>query len=180
LFLPVPYAVDTFYAATEKIAVVKKVSTNVALKKTIESSSSPNDPSNLLQAAANAVDGLYDPDRGGSMGRWVCTSATPPRFLIIDLDGEYTINGLKLWNGNNGDLYTAIYPMSKINLDIWIDGGWVTVHEKTGHNSGFYSAEFTPVTTTKVKFWTDEQVRLYEIEIYSDQVESLPDLYDSL
>ncbi|MDR1676161.1 MAG: discoidin domain-containing protein [Tannerella sp.] len=155
LYLPEPAAIDTFSAAPVRMPIVKTI--NVALSKPV-SASDILDPANATQHPANAVDGNY----ATSAPRWVSTAAGD-HWLEIDLQGEYTVNGFKTWNGAGG--YNN--PVPSLKLQAWVNDGWVDVHTVTGNADPLYGASFAPVLTTRVRYYTYSQVRLYEIEIYS-------------
>jgi hypothetical protein len=155
-FLPEANAIDTFYTEPTEIAFSEMV--NVALGKPV-TASDILDPANALYQPENAVDGKW----ATSDPRWVST-ASGDHWLEIDLQGEYTINGFKTWNGSAN--YTTS-PITGMTLQAWVGGVWIDIHSVSGNADGQYGADFTPVTTTKVKFIARSQTRLYEIAIYS-------------
>jgi len=155
LYKPEPLAIDTFYTNIAKVDIIKTI--NVALGKPV-TCSDINDPSSAAQQPENAVDGNY----ATNATRWVATVGGP-HWLEIDLQGEYSISSFKTWNGSGG--YN--YPIGNIELQAWIDGQWVIAHSVSGNTDSLYGADFAPVTTDKVRFFTPNEVRLFEIAVYS-------------
>lgn len=155
LYKPEPTAIDTFYTNPVSLGIVKSI--NVSQGKPV-TASDILDPANATQQPANAVDGKY----GTSDTRWVSTAAGE-HWLEIDLQGEYSINSFKTWNGSTG--YNN--PIAKFSFQAWVDGAWKNLVTVTGNTDAQYGADFTPVTTSKVRFYAYNQVRLYEIAVYS-------------
>lgn len=153
LYLPEPTAIDTFRTESARVAIVQRV--NVALGKAATASSITSG-----FPATNAVDGLRT-----DASRWV--SATPENqecWLEIDLGDEYTIDGIKTWNGSSGVANTAI---PKFDFEAWDGSGWQKLISETSNAAAEYSKNFTPVTTSKVRFYSYIRTRLFEIEVYS-------------
>jgi hypothetical protein len=152
LYIPEPAAIDTFY--TQKASVEIIYAQNVARGKNAVSS----DNLNANFPASNAVDGSFtDPSR------WV-SGASGEHWLEIDLGEEYLIDGFKTWNGSGGAFNT---PIPKFDFRIWVDGAWQTVVAVNNNTNAQYGASFEPVATTKVRFYSYSQTRLFEIEVYS-------------
>ncbi|MDR0573257.1 MAG: discoidin domain-containing protein [Tannerella sp.] len=156
LYKPTPEALDTFYTSFARINI-RRI-TNVALGKPA-SGSPANDPAAANQQPSNAVDGVT----ATSGGRFVSTTAAAPRWIEIDLQGEFTVSGFKTWSGSG----SYGYPMSTFELQAWIDGDWVTVHSVAGNSDPLYGADFPPVTAGKIRLTGNIEFRLYEIEVYS-------------
>lgn len=154
-FLPVPEAIDTFY--TDMAAIPFSATVNVALNKPV-TASDILDPSNATQFPENAVDG----NTASNSNRWVST-ADGEHWLEIDLLGEYTINSFKTWNGSGG--YN--YPVDGLKLQAWVNDGWVDLVSVTGNTDPQFGRSFDPVTTSKVRYYTYNQVRLFQIAVYS-------------
>jgi hypothetical protein len=130
------------------------ITTNVALHKSVSVKNDVN-----ASTAYYAVDGNIGP----VADRWL-SGTSYPEYLIIDLDGEYTVNGFKTYSGSGTAYGSAI---TNITLQVWQDNDWFTVDQATGNSDGRYGASFTPVTTTQVKLISGStQIKLYEIEVY--------------
>ena len=154
-FLPIETAIDTFY--TDYTEIPFSAIVNVVLNKPV-TASDILDPTNATQFPENAVDGNND----FNSNRWV-TTADGEHWLEVDLQGEYTISSFKTWNGSGG--YN--YPVASLKLQAWIDDNWVDVHSVTGNQDAEYGRDFPPVTTTKVRYVTYEQTRLFQLAVYS-------------
>ena len=157
-YLPTPNAIDTFSMPPKEIPFAAVV--NVALGKPVTATPS-NDPAAAAQRAENAVNGNIAGDR------WVSTTQPGDiHWLEIDLQGEYSINSFKMWNGANTN-YDS-YPIYDFDLQAWVDGEWKTIVSARDNQNGIYTANFPAVTTTKVRLYiTRGGARLYEIEVYS-------------
>jgi hypothetical protein len=161
LYLPEATAIDTFRTALKRIPVVKITRTNLALNKPVTPSTT-NNPGDPLQTANNAVDGDIGP--ATTSGRWLSHSSDSKPWLEIDLQGEYSISSFKTYNGANG---AYGYALSSMRLQVWKNDAWMDVHSVTGNTDPQYGADFAPVSTTKVRFEADSQIRFFEIEVYS-------------
>lgn len=135
---------------------------NVALHKPVNASS--------INSATGvepefAVDGDIR-DTGNT--RWVSDNSNNEQWLEVDLEGSYTIHTLILYRQTN-----ATQQMQTWRFQVWnsTKSEWDTVvTEDNNPAKYFYKKEFTPVTTTKVRWYlpayTDNRTRLYEIEVY--------------
>ncbi len=155
LYKPALTAIDTFYTNIISLGAAKR--TNVSQGKPVRASDIL-DPSNATQQPANAVDGNY----ATNATRWVST-ASGEHWLEIDLQAEYSINSFKTWNGSSG--YNN--PIAAFKFQAWVNGAWLDLVSVSGNSDAQYGADFTPVTTSKVRFYAYNQVRLYEIAVYS-------------
>lgn len=157
LFLPQPNAIDTF--KTDLVRMVIKERINVALHKPVVSS----DDLNTSYTSVNAVDGVID-----NASRWVSDASHSEHWLEIDLGQPYAIDGFKTYIGSGGSFN---YPIERFELQGFIGGEWQTIVEVTGNGDAQYGRDFDPVTTDKVRYYipayNNNQVRLYEIEVYS-------------
>jgi hypothetical protein len=154
LYKPAPTAIDTFYTAAARMDIVKRV--NVVLGKPIIASDILND----TYPASKAVDGLL-----GDASRWVSSAAGSEHWIEIDLQGEYSISNYKFWNGSSNNYSNN--PLASFKLQAWVNGAWTDAHVSTVANSGIFSTDFPPVTTSKVRFSSPTQTRIYELEVYS-------------
>jgi hypothetical protein len=150
LYLPEPTAIDTFY--TEPVPIEIRI--NVALGKNATSS----DDLNASFPASNAVDGAFV-----DASRWV-SGAAGEHWLEIDLGDEYAIDGFRTWNGSSGQFNT---PIPKFDFQIWSGGAWVNLVSVEGNTDAMYAAVFEPVATSRVRFYSYSQTRLFEIAVYS-------------
>jgi hypothetical protein len=154
LYVPEPAAIDTFYTATTRASIVKI--TNVARGKPAVSS----DNLNATYPAEKAVDGQL-----GDASRWVSSASGSEHWIEIDLQGEYSINSYAFWNGSSNNYSNN--PLASFKLQAWINDAWIDAHASAVPNDGPFSTDFPPVTTTKVRFVTPTQTRIYELEVYS-------------
>lgn len=132
---------------------------NVALNKPT-AIDSRNNSSN---SGSKAVDGTIS-----DSSKWVSDNSGWPHWIEIDLEGEYTIEQLKVWfrpnNGVAGDF----------QFQHWDGSQWVDIISEIDFSSSEYSTYFPPVTTTKVRFYataaasgaSDNRIRMWEIEVY--------------
>ena len=113
----------------------------------------------------NAVNGIMNDDN-----RWVSDASTSAHWIIIDLQGFFTISSFQMWRH-----FAPAGPDDKMRmfmLQAWIDEEWVTVvEEENADQDPRYYSDFEPVTTDKIRLYippyTNNRVRLYEIEVYS-------------
>jgi hypothetical protein len=155
LYKPVSIAIDTFRTSLTKIPLERMV--NFALNKPVTASDFFNN--NAKYQPSNAVDGDY----ATNAPQWL-SNASGEHWLEIDLQDECTVNRFKTWNGSGA--YNN--PIDRLKLQAWMGGEWVDVADSgTGNTDPCYSADFTPVTTSKVRLYAYNQVRLYEIAVYS-------------
>jgi hypothetical protein len=136
------------------------VKTNILLNKpyTVSDELSSSYP------GSNAIDGIITLDVGTS--RWVANSAVD-HWLEIDLQGEYTIVGFKIW----GDVS---YPVKEFAIQAWVNGGWVDAWRNANFNGPqVFAADFSAgITTEKVRYFAPYAsynlgVRLFEWEVYA-------------
>lgn len=157
LYSPGDFSVDTFYTNdAEQIKVTQSV--NVALhKNTIVS-----DELSTRYRGSNAVDGLIS---GNS--RWV-SQATGEHWIEVNLGQTYPIQSFKTYNGNGEIPNLAI---SNMMFQAYIDNVWVTLVAVSGNTDHSFGANFEEVITDKVRLfvpnYTGNQVRLFELEVYS-------------
>jgi hypothetical protein len=154
LYIPEPTAIDTFYTETARASIVKII--NVARDKPIVSS----DDLNATYPAEKAVDGQL-----GDASRWVSSASGSEHWIEIDLQGEYTINSYAFWNGSSNNYFNN--PLASFKLQAWVNDAWIDAHASAVPNDGPFSTDFPPVTTTKVRFVSPTQTRIYELEVYS-------------
>jgi hypothetical protein len=154
LYAPDPRAIDTFYTEFARADIVKI--TNVARGKPARSS----DDLNSTYPAEKAVDGQL-----GDASRWVSSAAGSEHWIEIDLQGEYSINSYAFWNGSSNNYSNN--PLASFKLQAWVNNEWIDAHVSTTPNDGIFRADFPSVVTTKVRFISPSQTRIYELEVYS-------------
>lgn len=157
LFLPDEMAIDTFYTdVAESIKVTLKE--NVVLNKI----ATVSDMLNSSYPGSNAVDGIIS-----SASRWVST-ATGEHWIEVDLGQTYTIQSFQTYNGTGDSPNMAI---KNFLFQVNINGAWSTVVEVSDNTNHSFGTSFDEVTTDKVRLfvpnYTDNQVRLFELEVYS-------------
>uniref|UniRef100_UPI0032168D11 DUF4998 domain-containing protein n=1 Tax=uncultured Draconibacterium sp. TaxID=1573823 RepID=UPI0032168D11 len=160
MYKPVPSAIDTFPANSEKVDLVKIV--NVVLNKPVTSSGSATS----AYTGMNAVDG----DRTSSGSRWISpgTFLSDPQWLEVDLQGYFKISGFGMWRQDNN-----IEGSQKFSFQVWYDNEWIDVITEENNVMQEYHKEFNSVTTNRVRLYIhptvslDYMIRLFEIEVYS-------------
>jgi|AGTN01.1.fsa_nt_gi F5/8 type C domain. len=157
MFTPGEFAIDTFYtevAESIKVTLIENVALN---KNTIVS-----DILNSNFPGSNAVDGIIS-----SASRWVSTT-TGEHWIEVDLGQPYPIRSFQTYNGTGDAPNMAI---KNFLFQVNIHGEWVTIIDVSGNTNHSYSATFEEVITDKVRFFVpdypDNQVRLFELEVYS-------------
>lgn len=132
---------------------------NVALNKPVQA----NAQLNATSGPELAVDGSYALD-----SRWRTPSNIEEHWLEIDLQGEYEICGAALYMGD-----ATGWPINNLRLEYWKDSQWHLIPGTSFTNNEVrdLSLTFDPVTTTKVRLFSNEKagrgIRLKEIEIYA-------------
>ncbi len=151
-FLPEPSAIDTFVTELERIEIVQTV--NVAFNKSVT-------VSDILREGfegINAVDGII-----ADASRWV-SSASGEHWIEIDFSEAYPINSFEIWNGSGGQVNT---PLPDFRFQIDVDGEWQTLIEERTNTNANYIGTFDEITTSKVRFLTNTQTRLFEVAVYA-------------
>ena len=79
------------------------------------------------------------------------------------------MDGFKTYVGSGGNFS---HPMDKFEFQALVDGEWVTIVSETGNTDPQYGKDFEEeVLTSKVRYYVpayeNNQVRLYELEVYS-------------
>ncbi len=157
MYVPKATAIDTFYTnMAEPIKV--RIAKNVVLNK----KATVSDMLNSSYPGSNAVDGIIS-----SASRWV-SSATGEHWIEVDLGESYPIQSFKTYNGSGDAPNMAIKNfMFQINKN----GEWVTLADVSNNTNHSYGATFEEVVTDKVRLFVpnypDNQVRLFELEVYS-------------
>ncbi|GAP71515.1 hypothetical protein SAMD00024442_13_43 [Candidatus Symbiothrix dinenymphae] len=164
VYRPEPTAIDSFSANIVPMDMKFILSLNKPV--TIQSGDLNGGTGNAAQREYNAVDGNY----ALTAGRWVSLNNTNLHYMEIDLQGEYPVNSFKTWNGTPdgyGGVGGTQYVLDRLILKAWDGSAWITVHDSgTGNTNPTYGADFTTVTTTKVRFETYTMTRLFEIQVY--------------
>lgn len=157
MFLPGEFAIDTFYTEVAESIKVTLID-NVALHK----NTTVSDMLSSSYHGGNAVDGVISSD-----SRWVSTSSGA-HWIEIDLGQAYPIRSFQTYNGSGNVPNMAI---KNFMFQVNIDDEWLTVVEVSDNTNHSYSAIFEEVITNKVRLFVpdypDNQVRLFELEVYS-------------
>ena len=137
---------------------------NVALNKPATSSSTY-----LTNIATNAVDG----DTTSDTSRWLVqfSSRPLPAWLEIDLQGSFTIDSFRIFEGANA-LKDFQFQVWDVTLNSGA-GGWAVALNVTNNANNpvtTYRA-ITPVATSKVRLFITAHndtgfIRMYELEVY--------------
>jgi hypothetical protein len=153
-FLPVPQAIDTFVTATAAVPI----EINVALNKPVTFS----DQLNASFPGTNAVDGNY-----ADASRWVST-ASGTHWLEVDLGAEYAVERVRITNGASGNYSNNAYVLAAFTIQAWQNGAWVEALSESDNKVSDYKKTLdTPVTTSKLRFETTTQTRIFEFEAYT-------------
>ncbi|GHT78758.1 hypothetical protein FACS189464_2750 [Bacteroidia bacterium] len=149
-YKPVPTSIDVFSTDPTKVDLVKTV--NVALNKPVTQS----DDSGPDFTGSKTVDG------NTTSTRWVSVATDDEHWIEIDLLDNYTISALRLHRQYGSPMW---------RFQAWVDGDWETVLSYDDNIDVPFYEEFEPVTTNKVRWYlppyTDNRVRLWEIEVWS-------------
>lgn len=158
MYQPVPTAIDTFYA--EIVSAKYDQILDVALNKPTETSGQYNS----AYPGSGAVDGVGIE----TSSRWISENDTTDHWIVIDLQGDYNVSGLKMFTGTGGNLN---YPIQNFSFQIEVDGEWVDIVTETGNTNPEYETSFEPVSAKKIRLYVpayaDNLVRLYEIKVYA-------------
>jgi hypothetical protein len=152
MYLPEAAAIDTFFTASLKIAVKERANVSQGCQTSTSDFLSP-------YTGNFAVDG----DNVTDPSRWVSDNSNNEHWLELDLGNEYLISAFDTWSGSPAQ--------ARFSLQVEVDGVWEDVHTANGNTNLHYYAEFSPVSTRKVRYYIPayqtNRVRLYEIIIYS-------------
>ena len=158
LYLPEPNSIDTFYTSQSQIAIDLR-NVNVALNKPVTSNSILNNDN--AYRPENAVDGNY----ASTAARFI-TAAGAEHWIEIDLQGTYPVKGFAFWNGASNAY--QLQGLVNFKFQVWKDNDWEDVVVITDNDTPTFSANFDPVSTSKVRFYSVNQIRFYEIMVYCD------------
>ena len=114
-----------------------------------------------------------DDDIISDTSRWVSKAGTFPATLEIDLKDFYLVDELVLYSGYQG--YNS--PITNFKFQYWDGAKWHDVVVETNNTLGLYKKTFTEVKTNKLRLNVTSTsaniVRLYEIEVYGKEFNSL-------
>lgn len=136
------------YPPLENVALSKPVTANVYLQNF---------------GPEKAVDGIISLD-----SRWRTPSDVSEHWLEIDLQGTYEICRADLYMGDNTG-----FAIQDFQLEYWAEDQWNTIPGTafTENKIKDLSLSFNPISTSKVRFYSNEAVgrgiRLKELEIYA-------------
>lgn len=157
LYKPEPTAIDTFYTELTQLDISRIV--NVTQGKFVTHSDC--DPA--ANTGQMVVDGITE--TGAS--RWVSNNKNTEHWVVVDLQGTYSINAFKMWR----DVSQAAQKMKQFKLQVYVDDQWKDIVSESSNEEALYYKEFTSVETTKVRLYvpayTDNRARVYEIAVYS-------------
>lgn len=141
---------------------------NLALGKPVTASSQ----NKTWESPENAVDGKYDGNG------WSSAIRQAENWLQVDLGAEYRIGRWKLAH-SGADGSNPGYNNKNFSLLYSTDGEhWETADTVTGNpitvEGNFTDRTFEPVTARYVRYYTQEDARLREIEIYAPAGPELP------
>ncbi|WP_165452235.1 discoidin domain-containing protein [Paenibacillus thalictri] len=142
-------------ATKMKTHYVAGTSPNVALKKAVTVDSTYS-----TYAAANAVDGI-----SADESRWLSANTSGPHWLAIDLGQNYTIKSAEITTGKGANEAVSNFKLQSWNGTAWVDIPGTSV---TGNTSTKVLQTFTPVTTSKVRFYSTDNgyVKVKDIRIF--------------
>ncbi len=159
VYLPEPTAIDQFYAKKQNIELPP---VNVALNKTATQSDFIN--SGGVDLVGNL---LLDGITSGNTSRWVTDDSHKEHWVIIDLKGEYAVNGVKMWRDVSSNA-AQLQPQFKVQADV--GGNWVDLVSETNYTSAIYDKQFTATVTSKIRYYvpayTNNRVRMFELAVY--------------
>ncbi|QBN20386.1 glycosyl hydrolase [Flavobacterium nackdongense] len=114
-----------------------------------------------------------DDDIISDTSRWVSSAGTFPATLEIDLKDFYLVDELVLYCGYQG--YNS--PITNFQFQYWDGIKWVNAVVETNNTLALYRKSFTEVKTNKLRLNVTSTaaniVRLYEIEVYGKEFNSL-------
>jgi hypothetical protein len=134
-----------------------------------------NDVNAAGQDGTKAVDGV-----NANTSRWLSNANNGIHWLVVDLQGTFTISEFKMWQENTLTEYLPTFKL-QVNDNCY----WVDVIDEIGRHSPpsaniptastftiveFYQKSFTPVTTDQVRFYipayTGNRQRMFEMEVW--------------
>jgi hypothetical protein len=120
---------------------------------------------------SRAVDG----DCWSFESRWVSVSdMAAPKWIEVDLGGTYAVDGARFWTGEylegyRSNFYKDALPSYKIQY--WNGGAWVDVVSRSNNTRAAVDEPFPAVNTSKIRLivgpWAVNQIRLYELEVFT-------------
>lgn len=136
---------------------------NVAENKTIAAFSSDRG----AYPATLAIDG----NNSDTPSRWITAArAAYPHYIEIDLEGDFSIDELRLYTGYNG--YHS--PILDFKFQYWTGSQWQDALDIQNNNDAQFQVEFDAVETNRVRLETtratNNAIRLYEIEVYGSAI----------
>ena len=139
--------------------------TNIAQGKT--ATSNVNDNNQWQNGKAKAVDG----DVSTESSRWVSASTTDA-YLELDLGGTYTFDSAEVYSGYNK---TSAF-IKNFKIEYYEDSEWKVAYEVSGSGAYKQEAEFTAVTSDKVRLHIlnspSDNIRLYEFMLFEAEADS--------
>jgi hypothetical protein len=152
-------------AVSATVDVLPNGKQNIARFKEVDANSKHSAPF----PESNAVDGnIVSND-----SRWVSSPGAFPGTLEIKLTDFYLVDELVLYCGATG--YNN--PITNFQLQYWSNNKWVDAISETENTAAVYRKNFTEVKTNKLRLNVNSTagniVRLYEIEVYGKEINTL-------
>ena len=150
-------------------------STNLALNRPVNVSSIYT--SSTPYTGDKAVDGNIS----SNSSRWLSEKdAGMPQWIEIELDGQCSVKGMAFYVG-----YSSYKdPIIDFDFEAWDGSQWVNIFSETNNDNPAYSNFFDAVQTNKVRLYmnqsTDDEAKMFEIEVYGDKVTTAINDYSSV
>ncbi|MCR8635664.1 discoidin domain-containing protein [Paenibacillus radicis (ex Xue et al. 2023)] len=142
-------------ATKMKTHYIAGTSPNVALKKAVTVDSTYS-----TYAAAKAVDGVVADE-----SRWISANTAGPHWLEINLGQSYTLKNAEITTGKGTNEAVSNFKLQSWNGTAWVDIPGTSV---TGNTSTKVVQTFTPVATSKIRFYSTDNgyVKVKDIRLF--------------
>jgi hypothetical protein len=143
---------------------------NIALNRPVIADSVADSEALGENAPELAVDGIDFDDAS----RWLSQEGHPS-WIEVDLGGSYRIDRIRFKTGN----WSGAFPIEDCDLQYWSGSAWEDLYTIRGNRLQEVDRTFEPIRAGSrvrlyiTKTFTDDFVRLYELEIYGQ-----PDVLD--
>jgi hypothetical protein len=144
-------------------------STNVALGKTVTTSSDATTDGGAQASGSLAVDG----DMWANESRWISTSDDSDKWIAVNLGAATSIDEVRFFTGEydpgaHANTYGDAVP--SYHVQQWTGSAWADVGANASNTRAAVDVTFAPVTTTQLRLYFDangatSQVKLYEVEV---------------
>lgn len=151
--------------------VLQRPRVNIALNKTVTASSSFNN----TYTPDKAVDG----DLSSVESRWVSDDQVSfPQWIEVDLEEEQAISQVSFLTGYDG--YNS--PIIDFAFQGWNGSNWIDLVSEDNNELASYAATFNPFITDRVRLLvnesTDDFIRLYELQVFSEPWSNIIDNFE--